>query len=305
MVGSRFVGGRLVLFGMVGLVVGLSLVFDISNIAGVSIGNIVGNNLGPAIGKVDTVFTMGGISVTVLVGGEVGSRVVISNGISVVVDSGSLILGLLVVRRSMVSGLVSGSRGVVSGGMDRCLVDRGLVGRGVVDGCLVGGGMVHWLVSRGVVHGFVSRGSMVDRGRLVVSGGSMVSGGGMVSRSMDGLVGRSMSSGSILLLVVGLVDLRGLSRGLAHDSSVVSSMGLVHRSVDSRGIAVLDGLMAGLVSTGDSHKGGDSDKSLENNKQNITELASLIRLHKVFTNYFLFNSLDCTDTLFVFYFLFS
>ena len=76
-------------------------------------------------------------------------------------------------------------------------------------------------------------------------------------------------------LIVGLVDLRGLSRGLAHDGGVVSSMGLVHRGVDSGGIAVLDGLMARLVGNGDSSKSGDGNKDLKPKQRktfSITEL---------------------------------
>ena len=65
------IGGRLVLLGVVRCIVGLSFIFDISNISGVSIIHIVGNNLGPAIGKVDTIFTIGGITITVLVGSKV------------------------------------------------------------------------------------------------------------------------------------------------------------------------------------------------------------------------------------------
>ena len=233
------VGGGLVLLGVVGLVVGLSLIPDISNIARVSIGNIVGNNLGPAIGKVDTVFAVGGISVTVLVGGKVGSRVVISDSIAKVIDSRPIISSLLVVRGSMVDRLVSW-------GVDYRFVGRSMHNR------LVGGGMYNRPVSRLVI----CWGSMVSRG-MVISRGMMV------SRGVDWLVSRSMSSRGIFLLIVGLVDLGGLSRGLAHNGGMVSSMGLVHRGVDSRGIAVLDGLMARLVGNGDSSKSRDGNKDLK------------------------------------------
>ena len=59
------------------------------------------------------------------------------------------------------------------------------------------------------------------------------------------------------------MDLRGLSRGLAHHSGVISSMWLVHRGVDSGGIAVLDGLVARLVSKGDSSKNGGGKEGLK------------------------------------------
>ena len=71
MIGGGLVRGRLVLLGMVGCIVGLSLILDISDIAGVVISNIVGNNLDPAIRKIDTVFTIGGVTITVLVSSKV------------------------------------------------------------------------------------------------------------------------------------------------------------------------------------------------------------------------------------------
>ena len=88
----------------------------------------------------------------------------------------------------------------------------------------------------------------------------------MVSRGVNWLVSRSMGSRGILLLIVGLVYLRGLSRGLAHNSGVISSMGLVHRGVDSGGIAMFDGLVAGLVSKGNSQEGRGSNKSLKKSR---------------------------------------
>ena len=118
------------------------------------------------------------------------------------------------------------------------------------------------------------------RGRMVRSRGGLVDGGGVVRsrgvvgsrvsrgisstmRSMDRLVGGSMGSSNILLLVVGLVHLIGLGRGLAHHLGVVRAMGLVHSSGDSRGIAVLDTLVAGLVSRGNSQDGENSNKGLK------------------------------------------
>ena len=41
---------------------GLTLILDIGNIARIGIQNIVGNNLGAAIRKSNTVFSVGGIS---------------------------------------------------------------------------------------------------------------------------------------------------------------------------------------------------------------------------------------------------
>eukprot|EP00095_Tigriopus_kingsejongensis_P003317 maker-scaffold612_size124412-snap-gene-0.20 protein:Tk03317 transcript:maker-scaffold612_size124412-snap-gene-0.20-mRNA-1 annotation:"unnamed protein product" len=84
----------------------------------------------------------------------------------------------------------------------------------------------------------VASGTMIGRG--VVGSGSVVDG------SMDGVVGRSMGGGGVLLLVVSLSNLVGLGRRLAHHLGVGRAVRLVHRGGDSRGIAVLDGLMAGL-----------------------------------------------------------
>ena len=82
------------------------------------------------------------------------------------------------------------------------------------------------LVSRGMNNGPVSR-PMVGGGSMI-GRGSMISGSSMVSRGMDWPEGRGMSSRGILFLIVSLVDLRGLSRGLAHHSGMVGTMGLVY-----------------------------------------------------------------------------
>jgi len=67
-------------------VLGNTFVFDISNISSISISYVVGNNLGTAIGKGYTVFTVGGISITVFVSLEVSVSVVIIDSISVFID---------------------------------------------------------------------------------------------------------------------------------------------------------------------------------------------------------------------------
>ena len=97
---------------------------------------------------------------------------------------------------------------------------------------------------------------LVDRGRGVV-------GRGGVDSLVAGLVGRGTSSGGVLLLIVVLVDLIGLGRGLAHNSGVGDTMGLVDRGVDSGSIALLDGLVAVLVSGSKGQEGEDGDESLK------------------------------------------
>ena len=67
-----------------------TLVSHISNVARVSIINVVGYNLGTAIGKGNTVFTVGLVSVSALALAEVGTGVTISNSVLVLVDWGGI-----------------------------------------------------------------------------------------------------------------------------------------------------------------------------------------------------------------------
>ena len=92
--------------GVVGLVLGLTLIPDISNIARVGISNVVGHNLGAAIGKSHTVLAVGGVVVAGLVGSEVGARVVIVDSVGVVVDGRAIISGLRVVGGGVRGGVV-------------------------------------------------------------------------------------------------------------------------------------------------------------------------------------------------------
>merc|ERR1711970_960327 len=73
-----------------------SLILDISNIARVSVGNVVGHNLGAAIGKGNTILAVGGVAITGLVLAKVGTRVLISYAVLKGVDSWAIIGGLLV-----------------------------------------------------------------------------------------------------------------------------------------------------------------------------------------------------------------
>ena len=98
-------GGGLV-SGLVFGVLSFTFVFDISDIT-VGISG-VGDDLDATVGKVDSVRSLGVVSITGLFGGEVGVRVVILNGISVGVLGRHIGVGGFV---------VSGSRGVVGGGV--------------------------------------------------------------------------------------------------------------------------------------------------------------------------------------------
>ena len=163
--------------GLISRILGFTLVSDISNISRVLIPNIVGDNLGTTIGKSYTVFTRGSNTITVFTLSKVGTRVVISDSITVLVESWAFISGLMV-SRLWVSGLVAGSR-VVDWGR---LVDRGLVVNrsGLVGGSLVNNGS-------GVIYG--SR--LVDWGRIV-HWGRVVDGIGVINWGVGG-VGLRMS----------------------------------------------------------------------------------------------------------------
>jgi hypothetical protein len=218
--------------GFLGLIYGISgltLVFDIGDVSRVGISDGVGDNLGTTIGESYTVFTAGSITITVLILSKVGSRVVISDSIAILVDSGAIISGLMV-SGSGVSGLVGGSWVSNNSGF----VDNGggFVSRsGFVSGS--------WVVDRS---GFVSGSGVVDRSGLVVSGSWVVDGSGMVdgmvgtmvgktvvgetmvgktmvgkrvgNGCVDGDMGGSMDTCGILLLVVVLVNLIRGSGGL-------------------------------------------------------------------------------------------
>ena len=110
---SRGVVGRLMslVAGLILVVVGLTLVPDIGDVAGVAVIDLVGDDLGPAVGEGNAVLAVGGIAIPSLVLAEVGARVAVLNTVLEVVGSGLIISGLLVGR----GGLVGGSRGVGRG----------------------------------------------------------------------------------------------------------------------------------------------------------------------------------------------
>ena len=80
----------------------LTSVLNIGNISSGIISNSVGNSLDATIGKINAVLTVGSISITGLVGCKVGTRVVISYSITVVVVGGSNRFSMMDNRRSMV-----------------------------------------------------------------------------------------------------------------------------------------------------------------------------------------------------------
>ena len=110
---------------VIGSIVGLTLISDISNITRVFITNRIGHNLGTTIRKIYTIFTISSITITVFMLFKVGTRVVIKDSISIFIVSRGIICRFMV-RIGMVSRFVGRSRGMV----DRSrLVDgsRGMV----------------------------------------------------------------------------------------------------------------------------------------------------------------------------------
>ena len=203
------VGSRVSRSGMIGLglwVLGNTFVPHISNIARVGIGNTVGDNLGAAIRKGNTVFTSSGVSVPFLILAKAGSRVIISNSILIPIDSRDIIGWLLVAM----DWLVKDWGGVVDrGGMDNRLVDHW---GWVVDWCSMHNGLVnHWggVIDWGSVHNWLvdNRSGVVDWGWVV---GSRVSIDGLVDRD----VSWSMNSSAVLLSGIGVVHVLGSSMGL-------------------------------------------------------------------------------------------
>merc|ERR1719500_1297840 len=145
--------------------------------------------------------------------------------------------------------------GMVSWGMVSwgSMINRGMgmVSRGSVDNW----GMVSW--SRG---GMIDRGSMDNRGMVSWSRGGMIDRGRGIALC-DWKSSRCNSSNrSLLIASIAMYRLRS-SVGLAHNRDMYSSMGLVDRVAHSRGIALLDALVVGLVSGNYGQKSG-TDKSL-------------------------------------------
>merc|ERR1719312_2331583 len=134
--------------------------------------------------------------------------------------------------------------------------NRGMVDRGSMDNW----GMISWgrgMISRGSMD---NRGSVDDRGMISWGRGSVVNRGGSITLLDWESSWSNISSRSLLIATIAMYGLRS-SMGLAHNRSVYSSMGLVNRVAHSRGIALLDALVVGLVSGNYGQKCG-TDKSL-------------------------------------------
>merc|ERR1719187_2469990 len=108
--------GSMVHSRLVLIIMSLTRVLDISNIATVGIINLVGDSLSSAIRKSNRVGSGGSISISVLSSLEVGSRIVISYSIVERIDSGFVIAWLFIGRCCMIgrSRLVSIPGSIVS-----------------------------------------------------------------------------------------------------------------------------------------------------------------------------------------------
>ena len=184
---------------------GFSRVLDISNISTVAISNIVVHSLGSAIRKSNRVGSSGGISITILLGIEVGSAVVISYSILV------SILGRFIISWGSMDGM--GNRGNIGWGMvdnRSSMNNRGSMvnNRGTVD---------NW--------GNISRGMVDNRSSMVNRGSSMIGRGRKSSRGMD-------SSYWLLITIAISMNTLGSSMRLAAHSCMDSSMGFVDSMAD-------------------------------------------------------------------------
>ena len=230
-----------------------TLVGNISNISVVVVSGVL-DVLGTAIRKSNSVRSRNNtISVRGFSGIESSLGVIISNSVLISVGlRGSLLLNIR-------GRLVSWGRGMVGRGSyldNRGSMDNGgMVGRGSMDnwGSVDNRGMISW------GRGMVGRGSMDNGG--MISWGSVVNRGGSITLLNWESSWSNISSRSLLIATIAMYRLRS-SVGLAHNRSMYSSMGLVDRVAHSRGIALLDALVVGLVSGNYGQKCG-TDKSLK------------------------------------------
>ena len=227
-----------------------TFVFNISNVSTVSISNTVGYNLNATIGKVDTIFTVGGVTITVFVGSKVRFGVVISYGITVLVDGWCIICWCLAVSRGR---CVIWSRFVDYWGYIWSWFVYNNWGY-IWSWFVYNWGMVRswsWLVNRGRVVNWgwswlVNRGSMVYWGSMK-DWGSMVNSWVSIGWGMNWDMSWSVNGSTVLFTSIWIVYILWGGMGLARNGSMVSSMGFVCCNFDCRGVSVLDNLVAALV----------------------------------------------------------
>ncbi|TRY79730.1 hypothetical protein TCAL_16116 [Tigriopus californicus] len=117
MIGSGFVDRASVIRGgLVGVIVGLTRVLDISHITRVVISHLVGHGLNAAIRQSHVILTIGGVAVSGLVGSKVDSRIIIMDSITVLIVSRLVLVIVTVVGgpAAMMRGSMIGSWGGMS-----------------------------------------------------------------------------------------------------------------------------------------------------------------------------------------------
>merc|ERR1711981_81037 len=126
-------------------VMGNTFVFNVSDITVISVSGI-GNNLGTAIGKSNTVFTSDNITVTVFISGKISLGVVILNSITILVNSWAII-GWVVIRSWFVydGSMIRSWSWVVYWGSFVCW--GGVVWDGMMDSWVSIGGGMYWDMS--------------------------------------------------------------------------------------------------------------------------------------------------------------
>merc|ERR1739838_162799 len=96
--------------------------------------------------------------------------------------------------------------------------------------------------------------------------GMVTMNGSMVSVSMvnvkSTVVARGMDTSNIFFLIVVLVNLIGSGSGLGVHSGMIFTMGSTDGGRDSRGVGLLEALVAVLVGGSQGQEGRENDKSL-------------------------------------------
>jgi hypothetical protein len=129
---------------------------------------VISHGLEPTVGKLNMVFTIGGIAVTALAGSEVDVGVVVEDLVAIGVVCGLLFVGG--------SGMVGGSGGMVCGSGGMVGRSGGMVGRsggtvGGSGGTVCGSSMNNGSMDNGSVDNWsMDNGSTVDRSTVDGSG---------------------------------------------------------------------------------------------------------------------------------------
>ena len=102
-------------------------------------------------------------------------------------------------------------------------------------------------------------------GMITMNVGMVTMNGSMVSmvKVKSTVMARGVDTSNIFLLIVVLVNFIGSGSGLGVHSGVIFTMGSTDGGRDSRGVALLEALVAVLVGNSQGQEGRKNDKSLE------------------------------------------